>query len=109
MGLMSFLLPANLEPEIIRDLERACISGGPDSMPWPTQVKVEPGLLTVRRLVDESGSLVVPWSIDGAGRLLSATATLIEREQPYQFLVELARGKVHQLRTQSAEWQARIL
>jgi hypothetical protein len=106
MGIMSFLLPADLEPETIRELERACISGGPDSMPWPTQVKVQPGLLTARRAVDESGSLVVPWSIDGAGRLLSTTATLIEREQPYQFLVELARGKVHQLRTQSAEWQA---
>jgi hypothetical protein len=75
-------------------------------MPWPTQVHVEPGLLTARRGVEESGSLVVPWTIDGAGHLLSATATLIEREQPYQFLVELARGKVHQVRTQSAEWQA---
>lgn len=106
MGIMSFLLPADLPPETIRELERACISGGPDNMPWPTQAKVEPGLLTVRRAVEESGSLVVPWTIDGAGHLLSATATLIEREQPYQFLVELARGKVHQLRTQSAEWQA---
>jgi hypothetical protein len=106
MGIMSFQLPADLSPETLRELERACISGGPDSMPFPTQVKVEPGLLTVRRGVDESGSLVVPWTIDGAGHLLTASATLIEREQPYQFLVELARGKVHQLRTQSAEWQA---
>jgi len=106
MGIMSFQIPADLPPETIRELERACISGGPDNMPYPTQVKVEPGLLTARRGVEESGSLVVPWTIDGAGHLLSATATLIEREQPYQFLVELARGKVHQLRTQSAEWQA---
>jgi hypothetical protein len=106
MGVMTFLLPADLPAETMRELERACVTGGPDSMPWPTEVHVEPGKLTVRRGVEESGSLVVPWPIDGAGRLLSATATLIEREQPYHFLVELARGKVHQLRTQSAEWQA---
>jgi hypothetical protein len=103
---MFFQLPADLPPETLRELERACISGGPDSMPFPTQVEVEPGLLTVRRSVEESGNLVVPWTINGAGHLLTASATLIEREQPYQFLVELARGKVHQLRTQSAEWQA---
>jgi hypothetical protein len=103
---MTFLLPADLPAETMRELERACVTGGPDNMPYPTEVQVEPGKLTVRRGVEESGSLVAPWPIDGAGRLLSATATLIEREQPYHFLVELARGKVHQLRTQSAEWQA---
>ena len=103
---MSFLLPADLPPETMRELERACISGGPDNMPWPTEIQVEPGKLSARRRVEESGSLVAPWLIDGAGRLLSSTATLIEREQPYHFLVELARGKVHQVRTQSAEWQA---
>jgi hypothetical protein len=103
---MNFLLPADLEPETVRELERACVAGGPDNMPWPTEVQVEPGKLTVRRGVEESGSLLAPWLIDGAGRLLNATATLIEREQPYHLLVELARGKVHQLRTQSAEWQA---
>jgi hypothetical protein len=106
MGVMTFLLPADLPAETIRGLERACVTGGPDSMPWPTEVQVEPGKLIVRRNVEESGSLAAPWPVDGAGRLLSATATLIEREQPYHFLVELARGKVHQLRTQSAEWQA---
>src|SRR5579864_8458078 len=106
MGVMSFLLPAELSPEAVRELERACVAGGPDCMPWPTEVRVESGLMTVRRGVEESGSLLVPWNVNGAGRLLSSTATLIEREQPYHLLVELARGKVHQLRTQSAEWQA---
>ncbi len=84
---MTFLLPGDLPPETMRELERACISGGPDNMPWPTEIQVEPGKLSARRGVEESGSLVAPWLIDGAGRLLSSTATLIEREQPYHFLV----------------------
>jgi hypothetical protein len=106
MGTMSFLLPEGLTPDAVRELERSCIAGGPDGMPWPTQVSIESGRLVARRQVEESGCLVVPWKLDSAGRLLSATATLIEREAPYHFLVELARGKVHQLRTQCAEWQA---
>ncbi len=106
MGTMSFLLPEGLTPDSVRELERGCIAGGPDGMPWPTEVSVESSRLTVRRQVEESGCLLVPWKLDSAGRLLNATATLIERDSPYHFLVELARGKVHQLRTQAAEWQA---
>jgi hypothetical protein len=36
---------------------------------------------------------------------MGATATLMERPQPYQLLVELARGKVNQLRCQASDWQ----
>jgi hypothetical protein len=101
---MTFLLPAELGADATRDLERACVAGGPDNMPWPTEVRVEPGRLLVRRTVDESGYLVVPWAINGAGRLMGATATLMEREPPYQVQLELARGKVNQLRCQAADW-----
>src|SRR5207245_9227017 len=48
---------------------------------------------------------VSPWNIEGAGRLLSTSATLMERSLPYPFLLELARGKVNQLRCQAAQWQ----
>ena len=107
MGTMSFLLPAGLTGEDVRELERACVAGGPDSMPWPTRVKVASGRLTLHRdEVDESGYSLVPWSINSAGRLLGATATLMERESPYQLPIELARGKANQLRSQAAEWQS---
>ena len=44
--------------------------------------------------------------VDGAGQLLASTATLMERIAPYHLLVELARGKVNQVRQQTAEWEA---
>jgi hypothetical protein len=103
---MSFLLPAELPADMRRDLERACVAGGPDNLSSPPEVRVEPGLLTVRRNMDESGSLVVPWDIHPAGRLMGATGTLIEASVPYHLRLELARGKVNQLRGQAAEWQA---
>lgn len=106
MGTINFLLPNSLPTEAVRELERACITGGPDNMPWPTQVHVDASRLTVRRDVDESGCLSAPWEVNGAGRLMSASATLMERELPYHFQVELARGKINQLRCQAADWRS---
>src|SRR5947209_14405751 len=105
MGTMSFLLPAGLNRDTAQELERACVAGGPDNMPWPTETRVEPDRLILNREVEESGSLVAPWDVDGFGRLMGTSGTLIDRSSPYHFQVELARGKVNQLRCQSADWQ----
>ncbi|MGE3808713.1 MAG: endo-1,4-beta-xylanase [Gemmataceae bacterium] len=102
---MRFQLPANLAPEVARDLERACIAGGPDNMPWTTEAEVAGSMLTLRREVEESGCLIAPWQIDGAGHVMISSGTLIERDDPYRLLLELARGKVNQLRCQAADWQ----
>jgi hypothetical protein len=106
MGTISFLLPAGVTAQAARQLERACVAGGPDNMPWPTEVRAEGGRLVVRRSVDESGYLLVPWEVPGAGRFMGGTATLMERRDPYSLTVELARGKVNQLRCQAADWHA---
>jgi hypothetical protein len=82
------------------------MAGGPDNMPWPTQLHFSANQLNVSRVVDESGYLVVPWTIDQRGRLIGTSATLIERERPYNLLVELARGKINQLRSQAFEWRS---
>ena len=103
---MYFQLPDRLSPEALRELERACVTGGPDNMPWPTEVRVDARQLSVRRDVDESGCLVAPWEVNGAGRLMTSSATLMERDSPYNFPIEMARGKVNQLRCQAADWRS---
>jgi hypothetical protein len=105
MGTMTFQLPASLPADAARELKRTCMAGGPDNMPWPTQLQFVPGLLSVSRVVDESGYLVVPWPIDGRGLIMGTSATLIERSRPYNLLVELARGKVNQVRCQASDWR----
>src|SRR5436853_1422936 len=104
MGSMVFQLPANVSPECEADLERACVAGGQDGMPFPTHVNLEPGLLFVERGINESGFLSVPWKVEGVGRLMLNSATLMERRHPYDLLLELSRGKIHQLRNQMSEW-----
>src|SRR5262249_25767605 len=70
-----------------------------------TELSFAQGQLRTRRLMDESGYLVAPWAVDGAGLLMGTTATLMERPRPYSLLVELARGKINQMRCQAADWR----
>src|SRR5205823_14290358 len=97
MGTMSFLLPHTARPSAGDDLDRACVAGGYDNMPAPTQVVRTPDQLRLVRDVDESGYLVVPWEVNGIGRPMGTTATLVERPAPYHLSLELASGKVSHL------------
>src|SRR5262245_49553882 len=104
MATMTFQLPPGLPAEAAPELERSCMAGGPDNMPWLTRAVPSNGQLTLRTDIDESGYLVAPWKVNGAGLVMGSSATLMERQAPYQLLVELARGKVNQVRNQAAEW-----
>jgi len=105
MGVMIFQLPANLADEQARhDLERSSVTGGQDNMPYPTDANVEAERLVLSRGVQESGSMQVPWRIPGIGQLMTSSATLMERPAPYHLAIELARGKLNQVRGEEAEW-----
>ena len=106
MGMMSFLIPRGLAPSALRELERICIAGGYDHTPVPTQVQLRDDRLDVSREPDESGYVLVPWEVLGVGRLMNHSATLMERsDPPYYLPLELARGKLNQLRNQVADWR----
>ena len=61
--------------------------------------------IQIVRPVEESGYLSAPWGIDDGSLLMASTGTLMERQRPYHLLVELARGKVNQVRCQEADWR----
>jgi hypothetical protein len=114
MGVVNLRLPSSLSPAEAKALEPSYFLGLPDYMPWLTAVTVSHGQMTAEKEVPESGCLCVPWSwpaqANGATPwppqpLMLTTATLVERPHSYRLLVELARGKVNQLRNQAADWQ----
>jgi hypothetical protein len=105
MGKMTFQLPAGIAADARRELERSCLAGGPDNMPWPTGLRFDDGRMDVLRAADESGYLAAPFAVEGVGRVMGTSATLTERARPYHLLVELARGKVNQVRCQLADWR----
>lgn len=109
MGSMSFLLPSPVPGAAAATLADACVASTVsyyDQSPVPTRVAVADGRLTLTRDQNESGYLVVPWPVEPFGTLVVSSTTLRERTEPYRLLLELARGKLNQVRQQTAEWQS---
>lgn len=103
MGVLKFRLAADDEMSRSPDLRRAYVTGL-DRTPERVTVEVRDGVLACHRESPESGRLSVPWPVDGFGRPIVATATLAERAEPYVLAVELARGKLNDVRNQAADW-----
>ena len=103
MGVMKFRLPSNDPAQRASDYRKAYITGL-DRTPGRVGVELRNGLMTCIRETTESGRLFVPWPIDGHGTPIVGTATLAERPAPYVLAVELARGKLNDVRNQLADW-----
>jgi hypothetical protein len=104
MHTMSFRVPVGLTEPIAKDLLRSSIAGGHDRAPTVTRCQLIDDYLTLSREINESGPVYVPWEVSGAGRLITPTTTLMLRDRPYDLVVELARGKLNQVRNQYADW-----
>jgi hypothetical protein len=106
MGTMTFQLPTDASADAVLELEHSFLAGGPDNMPWVTLVQPgAPDQLQLVRSVEESGYLSAPWSLHDGGLVMATSGTLMERARPYNILIELARGKVNQVRCQEADWR----
>ena len=113
---MNFRLPPTLPPTAASVLLHSYCAGLPDYMPWTTQASIKDSHLRVEKEGSDSSCLCVPWfapeQLPGPSILhpkvpvVLSTATLVEREAPYDLVTELARGKINQVRNQSADWQS---
>jgi len=103
MGVMKFRLPPNDATRKEPDYRKAYFTGL-DRTPGRLAVELRNGVLTCMRESTESGRLFVPWPIEGYGMPLVGTATLAERSAPYMLAVELARGKLNDIRNQVSDW-----
>lgn len=101
MGLFTFRLPPGFRADA--NLRRAYVTGQ-DRTPARGRAEVRGDLLIVTREASESGRLHVPWPVPGFGRPYVGTATLAERPQPYDLAVELARGRLNEVKNQAADW-----
>ena len=104
MGLMRFIVsPAD---RITPEMAQQSYLSGIDRIPWRSRAQIANGQLALERSVSDSGNLFIPWNVEGRGRVTLSTGSLVERDQPYHLPLELARGKVGQVRNQLADWQA---
>jgi hypothetical protein len=100
---MKFRLPSNDVALRLPDFRKAYVTGL-DRTPGRIGVELRNGLMTCVRQTTESGRLFVPWPIEGQGTPIVGTATLAERPTPYVLAVELARGKLNDVRNQLCDW-----
>ena len=103
MGLMRFIVH-DRERIPPGGLEHVHVCGG-DDIPWFSRAYFSGEQLIIERNEDDSGRVFVPWQIGDSSPLLISTATLMQRDRPYLLPLELARGKLNQVRNQIADWQ----
>jgi len=103
MGLMRFIISP--PDRITEEMAQQAYLCGMDRVRWKAWVRWQAGELVIQRTVVESGNLHIPWVVEGYGLLTLSTATLRERPEPYLLPLELARGKIGQVRNQLSEWQ----
>lgn len=104
MGVIRFLIHP---PELLEnwpEVYRAYISSV-DGRVHPTRVEIEGNVITCRRNAADSGRLHVAWPVEDFGRPVLCTSCLVERDEPYLLNVELARGKIAQVRDQLGRWE----
>lgn len=106
MGSLSFLLPDPVPAAAASTLRAARFAYGFEQTVDAAAVELRADRLVLTSSLDESGYLLLPWPVGPFGTLVVASSTLRERAEPYRLMVELARGKLNQIRTQSADWQA---
>lgn len=76
-----------------------------DGRAHPTRIEIDGNVITCRRNSSESGRLHVAWPVPEFGRPVLCTSSLSERDEPYLLGLELARGKIAQVRDQLGRWE----
>jgi hypothetical protein len=104
MGLIRFAVhPASLIDDW-PEAYRGYLTGA-DGRVFTTRIEVDGQTVGCRRTSSESSKFHVAWPVPGYGRPVIATASLPERDEPYLLAVELARGKIVQVRNQASQWE----
>jgi len=106
MGSIAFLLPNQLPAGVEGLLQHAFFAKDYDQAPVPTPITITDNQLIASWTLSESRYFQIPWTVGTDRVLVTSTPTLRETGQPYRLMIELARGKLNQVRTQLAEWQS---
>jgi GH35 family endo-1,4-beta-xylanase len=104
MGVLKFQVATPDLASRLPELRKAYVTGL-DRTPSRLGIEFRHGLMICHRDSNESGRLFVPWPVEGFGTPIVGTATLSERPEPYSLAVELARGRLNELRNQLADWK----
>jgi hypothetical protein len=103
MGMMRFrVFPRE---RITEEMVQQAYLSGLDRTPWPVRTSIEGGQLVISRSLSDSANVHILWPVEGHGQVVLSSGSLIERPEPYELPLELARGTIVQVRNQLSEWE----
>lgn len=100
---LRFSVP-NVEDFDPRVWETAYITGI-EGIPWLCHHTSQGQQFSIGREIDESGKLNIVWPTSCMGNVCLSSTSLRVCEEPYSLAVEIARGTVFRLKSQTSEWQ----
>ena len=103
MGMMRFDLGSMNVAENRAHWEQAFLTNF-DGAAFPGRIEIHFQELQCIRPCSDSGKLNIAWPVEGFGRPVLRTCSLLERDTPYILAVELARGQLCEMREQHAVW-----
>lgn len=103
MGDLLFKVPTSLA-EQSQIWETSYITGI-DGIPWQSHHNIRGDQFSIGRQIDESGKVTLALPTETHGTVALSTTSLRISGREYDLLIELARGTVDRVRTQTAEWQ----
>jgi hypothetical protein len=91
------------KPAASIDLDHAYLVGT-DRVPLRADLKFARGQIVCSTQVRGAAALAIPWPVPGMGRLMMETTRLMERKEPYNLHVELARGQLMRISQKREDW-----
>ena len=104
MGVIRFKVAAQAESDDWEQNLQVYMSGL-DGRVFPSRFERDGEMLVCRRQHADSGRFHISWPVKGFGSPMICTSSLRETETPYLLPLELARGKISQVRNQLSDWQ----
>ncbi|MDM8005276.1 MAG: endo-1,4-beta-xylanase [Phycisphaerae bacterium] len=77
---------------------------GSDGVPLRAELEFRDSQIVCAKRADGPAGLAVLWPIPGCGAILSETGRLMDRDQPYNLLLELVRGRLTRINQKREDW-----
>jgi len=77
---------------------------GSDGVPLRAELEVRNSRVLCAKRADGPAGLALVWAVPGSGTLLLETSRLMDREKPYNLLLELVRGRLMHINQKREDW-----
>ena len=93
------------EGSAVRDLD---LSGayvvGSDGVPLRAELEFRDSQVICAKRADGPAALSLVWPVRGCGTMMLETSRLMDRDQPYNLSLELARGRLTRINLKREDW-----